>query len=38
MIVLPTKFELVRCIACLADIQKTRYFAWIDNIGVAGSR
>ena len=32
------KFELVRCIACLADIHKIHYFVRIDNIGVAGSR
>jgi len=35
-IVLDLKFELIRWIAGLADIQKIRYFAQISNIGVAG--
>jgi len=36
VIVLDLKNELIRWIACLADIQKARYFAWFHNIGVAG--
>jgi hypothetical protein len=38
-IVLPTKFELVRRIACPADNQRTTLlFAQINIVGVAGSR
>jgi len=33
-----TKNEHIRWIACLADMQKTRYFARFDNFGAAGRR